>query len=382
MTKTRKKRKKAEKSGIFKITLVRHAYCVIKTQIMFLGTVAMAVSPADGTDKSAPEGLCSIRHASTQDFDEQAELLNGWNQHYSQMSSGTFDGAISELRFDDIHLFMEYTSLPLFQSGKLQDHTIAIGIPLAAGGHGVFCGAINHGLSAHLFSGNAGFEFFSPSGLVMGGIVLPMAVLLDMLPEEAHGTLSRESGNAHLKPVGSRQMAAMREFIPEIFAMLRHCPTLLQGSRERRSLRKSILSNVTEILVDFSADDYNRLTHGKQWKIVAEAREYVRTNADDPISVAELCARLNVSRRTLQYCFQELLGMSPIAFLRTERLNGARRMLKQAHSVTEAAAAWGFWHFSHFAQDYRKMFGELPSDTFRRHARQPAASSGVGGRRQ
>jgi transcriptional regulator GlxA family with amidase domain len=29
---------------------------------------------------------------------------------------------------------------------------------------------------------------------------------------------------------------------------------------------------------------------------------------------------------------------------------------------------WGFFHPSRFAQQYRERFGELPSDTVKRHA--------------
>jgi AraC family ethanolamine operon transcriptional activator len=33
--------------------------------------------------------------------------------------------------------------------------------------------------------------------------------------------------------------------------------------------------------------------------------------------------------------------------------------------VQDVAAAWGFWHMSQFATDYRKLFGMRPSDTLK-----------------
>ena len=95
-------------------------------------------------------------------------------------------------------------------------------------------------------------------------------------------------------------------------------------------------------------------------------RELVSQRQDNPMSVAELCESLEMSRRSLQYHFEHALHTSPVAFLRAERLNAVRHMLKTASSVTEAATQWGFWHFGHFSQEYKKMFGELPSDTFKR----------------
>ena len=84
----------------------------------------------------------------------------------------------------------------------------------------------------------------------------------------------------------------------------------------------------------------------------------------------ELCERLHVSRRTLQYCFEDVLGISPMQYLRVIRLNGARRELRQsmpdAQTVGEVAAHWGFWHLSQFSSDYRKLFGQSPSQSLRR----------------
>ena len=61
--------------------------------------------------------------------------------------------------------------------------------------------------------------------------------------------------------------------------------------------------------------------------------------------------------------------MSPGAYLRALRLNAVRRELKspaaRSKTVQDAAAAWGFWHLSQFALDYRKLFGERPSQTLR-----------------
>ena len=98
----------------------------------------------------------------------------------------------------------------------------------------------------------------------------------------------------------------------------------------------------------------------------------MRGHVDEPLTVEDLCRVLAVSRRTLQYSFQEVLQINPVSYLRAMRLNGVRRALKAAdparQSVQDIAARWGFWHLSHFANDYRRMFGELPSETLRSSA--------------
>ncbi|EDT39943.1 helix-turn-helix domain-containing protein [Burkholderia ambifaria] len=82
--------------------------------------------------------------------------------------------------------------------------------------------------------------------------------------------------------------------------------------------------------------------------------------------------QLGISRRTVQYAFNDTLNLNPIAYLRAVRLNHVRRELRLGGPVTSAATKWGFWHLSSFAQDYRAMFGELPSATARRYAHREA----------
>ncbi len=85
--------------------------------------------------------------------------------------------------------------------------------------------------------------------------------------------------------------------------------------------------------------------------MVDRAREYALTHVDEPLSILDLCNHIGASRRKLQYCFQETLGINPVAYLRALRLNAVRRELRSgghARGVQEVAARWGFWHLSRF----------------------------------
>lgn len=91
------------------------------------------------------------------------------------------------------------------------------------------------------------------------------------------------------------------------------------------------------------------------------------------LTPALMCEIAGVGERTLQYAFRERFGLTPAAFIKARRLASARRLLCQVHfegqSVGDIAASHGFWHLSHFAADYRRSFGELPSETLKRFAR-------------
>lgn len=90
------------------------------------------------------------------------------------------------------------------------------------------------------------------------------------------------------------------------------------------------------------------------------------------LTASDLCRYACVSERTLQNAFRQRFGATPAAFLKARRLAAVNAILKsngEANaSVGDIAAQYGFWHSGQFATDYKRAFGELPSDTLHRSA--------------
>jgi len=105
-------------------------------------------------------------------------------------------------------------------------------------------------------------------------------------------------------------------------------------------------------------------------KAVRKAREFVEDRRWDRVTVGDLCRISGVSIRTLEYGFRELFGITPETYLKIRRLNNVHNELIRSEPgnirVTDVANRWDFWHMGDFAADYRKLFGELPSETLRR----------------
>jgi len=77
-------------------------------------------------------------------------------------------------------------------------------------------------------------------------------------------------------------------------------------------------------------------------------------------------AELRIGRAELG-CHCEQFGIAPKEYLRAQRLIGVRRALREGSPgeavIARVAADFGFWHGSQFAAEYRRLFGELPSET-------------------
>jgi len=105
-------------------------------------------------------------------------------------------------------------------------------------------------------------------------------------------------------------------------------------------------------------------------KILEIATDYINANSTQHLSISELCHVANTSERTLEYAFRERYGVTPKYFITACRLNTAKKALlfgsSSETSVSDVALQAGFWHRSKFAEDYKKLFRELPSQTLRR----------------
>jgi transcriptional regulator GlxA family with amidase domain len=104
--------------------------------------------------------------------------------------------------------------------------------------------------------------------------------------------------------------------------------------------------------------------------LVREAEIIALANADEPLHISALCRVLDVSERTLRKAFLKVHGIPPCRHLRMLRLLNARRALLSADGtlakVTEIAMSFGFAELGRFSVEYKKTFGESPSQTLYR----------------
>jgi AraC-like DNA-binding protein len=107
----------------------------------------------------------------------------------------------------------------------------------------------------------------------------------------------------------------------------------------------------------------------KALHVVAKAAA-VDHNVMVPPSIADMCAAAGVGEAWLHKCFVEVYGTSPARYLLLRRLSKSReRLLDRENpplSVKDIAIPLGFIEGGRFAQRYKSLFGELPSETLRR----------------
>ena len=107
-----------------------------------------------------------------------------------------------------------------------------------------------------------------------------------------------------------------------------------------------------------------------RYLIFRRAEDFMHANLRRHIYMHELYAAAGVSERALRYAFEEMVGISPVRYLSMLRLCEACRSLASSNagrkSVKAIALSCGLWDLSRFADNYRRVFGELPRDTLMR----------------
>ncbi|WP_338498589.1 helix-turn-helix domain-containing protein [Pseudomonas sp. WP18] len=313
-----------------------------------------------------PVPLPPINRFRTADIDEHARNMGGWQVSYNQLTPGRFEGELIEFRSDWMQLVRDRSNQAMTKHGTAWDGAITFSVPLSADGP-VFCSG--HPIlepSLLVARGHNLPELRTPQHLDLLGVAVDERALEHVL--ERQGSRFRITDLPKCYRLGDSTLPVeLAALFDELEGGEQGRESLLGYESIRRGLRDTVMLQVLELVAPDQAAPPLSPTARK--RMVDRAREYAMTHVDEPLSILDLCNHIGASRRKLQYCFQETLGINPVAYLRALRLNAVRRELRngeQAHGVQEVAARWGFWHLSRFSSDYRVLFGETPSQTLRR----------------
>ena len=120
------------------------------------------------------------------------------------------------------------------------------------------------------------------------------------------------------------------------------CPgtAAIQGSN---AVRARLADHVLAAMVQFDSapadvDSTTRAARAGRRVAVRLARDYIHARLSEPVRLSELCRHAHLKIRSLEYGFKEVTGLTPVAYIRSLRLNAVRKVLQQGFG----AAAFDF----------------------------------------
>ncbi|ATA52218.1 AraC family transcriptional regulator [Variovorax boronicumulans] len=302
---------------------------------------------------------------STHDIDAYASGQNGWHLACDMLSGGSFAGFLDHVQLPGLRLVRETTNRALRQHGEMNPDCCGFALTCRQDGEARFSGQRLDTESVMVGRCDE-LDLCSPPGFELTGIVVDNALLQSLterLNDRAPPAWLERRVVLHFD---APTMQSLRGTLRGAFSALDAMPGLLDDPVATVQLRDDVLLAWLNALPEDVDLRELRATEAHR-RVVRRACELMMSRPDEPLSMLQVCSRIGASQRKLNYCFQETLGLSPARYLRALRLNGVRRALKrpESRSVQDIAAHWGFWHLSQFATDYRRQFGELPSQTLR-----------------
>jgi AraC family transcriptional regulator, ethanolamine operon transcriptional activator len=309
----------------------------------------------------------AVRTVLAHDADALASELTNWEQRYDQISSGLFRGALTERQLPQLQVFRERLSQSVRQSCRVWPDAIWFGLPDHAAATRIN-GRQTGADSIMVQPGNVEFELVTPSDYSIYGIVASRQLLTETA--RVHGCQIdwQRVQSADLLRVDAAERAA---FLRTLARLLPDETQPASGEADPQ-WQQGVLLALLDMLDHRCVEPELAASLQRRRRVVALAREYIHAHRSEAITVPDLCEQVHVSRRTLQYCFEDVLGMSPMLYLRMMRLNGVRRQLNDGApgevAIGDVADAWGLSNFSQFSSDYRKLFGQCPSATLKARA--------------
>lgn len=314
------------------------------------------------------DSAAGLLQANSTDVDEHCASLGRWRLSYDQISAGTFRGSFTQLSLPRLEVFREITSQQVRQYGQLGADSFGIGLPWHGDGE-LSCNGTGASGARVLASIDAEIDMCTPKAFELRGVVAS-TVLIAGLAARLDIELPRTAWHRlQVIEMAEAPVARLRAHLAAIQATITTAPDALNDPAARQALEDALLVEIMDMLPTARPSAPGRSAAARK-RTVDRARELMHGSGDRSLSLLEVCKAVGASPRKLGYCFQEVLGTSPMHYWRAMRLNRVRRDLKRAAgnetSVYDVAVRHGFWHFSQFSLDYKRHFAELPSQTLRR----------------
>ncbi len=119
------------------------------------------------------------------------------------------------------------------------------------------------------------------------------------------------------------------------------------------------------------ANNIRRETLSESCPSFGRITDYIDKHLKKDISVEQLAELAHMSPRSLYVLFERKVGTTPKSYIRQRKLEQIHGRLSdpsaKVRNITEIAMDYGFMHLGRFSESYKSTFGELPSDTLRRH---------------
>lgn len=149
-----------------------------------------------------------------------------------------------------------------------------------------------------------------------------------------------------------------------------HSGSLVQRGQGISGIEELLMNSLLHLQPSNYHEEFVRPERQEARPVVRDTMKFIDAHLAEAITMEGIAKSVHMSVRSVQQGFREELGVSPMTYVRDRRLERVHAELADAVpgdgvTVTEVATRWGFNHLGSFAVEYRKRWGQTPSETLR-----------------
>lgn len=309
-------------------------------------------------------GPASILRAGFDDFDAFTASLKAWDLDFVQLDPGPFIADLAQITMPRSGLLRCSFARGHHQTGALPEGCRTFGIPLPGCPPFSWYGRTADDRTIMIFPKGAQLD----SRVFANFSVITFSLeesKLERLADRENLSWVLEANGLATQPRAD-QIASIQSGATRLVEDALKNPSVTRSTDYTESIEEELAVMILEALGK-TPPLAGRPMAKERSRVFKAALTLIEDCPSDSLQVSEICHLVGASSRTLRYAFEEKLGVSPKLYLKARRLKEVRRKLRQDDdtSVKEVAIDHGFFHAGQFAADYRRMFGELPSETLR-----------------
>lgn len=314
--------------------------------------------------------LDSTRRLATANLNELARFQTNKNRHYTQLQAGHLSANYFEANLGNVQIFKEDINVgSIIEAAPALSH-VPFAMVLPSSGCYRFCGRdeVNNAL-IQASGGTWDIVFKDRLDYVCTAFAREyFYTSYELL------TAKQAPSEYFVSKAAQTTLSALTQYgagVSRILQRVQSDPVLL----EKKEIKYLLCSELFKFTLDALLPSINLSgtlkPQSKRIKGVQRVIDYLQVHAVLLPDMQTLCRVSELSERSLEYGFQEHLGITPTRYLRNLRLNGARlellNVIDNRIKVSDIALKWGFLELGRFSGEYKFLFQELPSHTLRRN---------------
>lgn len=332
-----------------------------------------STEPHPNTDNLHEDVKISCFHRQT--IEEYVECLaHLYDFEVSQLSPGNFSAQSSIVDMGDVVLLKRNTAQKYVCMGHSSD-TLSFTFPLLD--MPFYSNSVRFDASKQkvILPGDE-FRTINPANMEQIIVVIKADALESYLSPQEIGILLDTMKKLELMQVCKIYKASATQFIHHLYReiLYRSHDIIVDHNADvvsADSYSKLIILFLYQY-VHYHSQDMPTITNTSHERIVSRGLSYIESNPQQAISLDTLSKNVYASRRAVQYAFAELTGLTPLQYIKTNRMNHIRRQLlcadRQVANVSDILHECNITNFGRFSVEYRKLFEEGPKETIARSA--------------